>query len=256
MVIEFIKKKFKHDKKPRDQETIEHKKTLITKLVKNRKDIPIIIKTTIKDIMSSDLKTLKPEDTIGYGLELFSEYSITGAPVVDNGKVVGIVSETDIIGLMNEKKLFDSKTDEVNIYELQKIKVKSFMSKNVFFINQNDKLTDASKIMGDSHVHRLLVLDNKKNLVGIITMEDVIMGFSAEFFVNSIQKATDKVIGSEIDNLLEIIEKRKKVSIDDLVKEMDLKENHIENLARILEKRGLIEIDYGIFGSPLLKVKS
>jgi len=252
MVVRFIKNRLRLGKKSMDEELVEHKRKLITKLVKVEKEREYIpIRTTVKDIMSTDLKTLKPDDNFGYALELFTEYSITGAPVIDKEKVVGIVSETDILRLMNEKNLSDPKRDEIKIRELQEIKIK-----NVFFVNQNEKLTDASKIMTEKNVHRLLVLDDKKKLVGIITMEDVMMGLSAEFFVDSIHKATDKVIESEIDTLIKIIEKRGRVSINELVKEMNLKQSHIENLAKILEKRGLIVIDYGIFGSPVLRVKS
>jgi len=256
MIIKFIKNRLKLDKKSTDSDLSEHKKTLITKLVNGKERDYVPIKTMIKDIMSTDLKTLKADDNFGYALELFTEYSITGSPVIDGGKVVGIISETDILRLMNQKNLSDPQKDEIKIRELQETKVKDVMTKNVFFVNQNDKLTDACKILAEKDVHRLLVLDDKKGLVGIVTMEDVMMGLSAEFFVDSIHKATDKVIGSEIDVLIMIIEKRKSVSVDELVKEMNLKQNHIENLAKILEKRGLIEIDYGIFGSPVLKVKS
>ncbi|MEM5792969.1 MAG: CBS domain-containing protein [Candidatus Aenigmatarchaeota archaeon] len=256
MVLKLLKDKFRRNREPLDERMIEGKKILIQKLVDEKsKKVPIVIKTTVKDIMSTDLKTLDPDDNIGYALELFSEYAITGAPVVKNGKVFGILSQTDIIKLMYEKKLFDSKSDEIDINELQKIKVKDFMSKNVYFIDQDEKLTDASKLMAEKKVHRLLVRDGKKNLVGIITMEDVVMGLSAEFFVDSIHRATDKVIQSEIDYLLEIVEKRRQVTVDQIAKEMNLKENHIENLAKILEKKGLIKIEYGMFGSPILKVK-
>ena len=135
MVIKFIKKKFKIGKKPMDEGIIEQKKKLISKLVNGKEARgPLTIKTSIKDIMSTDLKTLKPNDNIGYVLELFSEYSITGAPVIDKGKAVGILSQTDIINLMNEKKLFDPQTDEVKINQLQNIKIKDFMSKNIFFM--------------------------------------------------------------------------------------------------------------------------
>jgi CBS domain-containing protein len=258
MVIEKIKHKLVGGREPLDQKIINNKRDLITRLVKEKdQETPIAIKTAVKDIMSTNLKTLNPEDTIGYALELFSEYAITGAPVVDSeNNVVGLLSQTDIIRLMYEKKLFDSDEDIVNINEFQKIRVKDFMIKNVFFINQDEKLTDASKLMAEKHVHRLLVQDKRKKLVGIITMEDLIMGLSAEFFVDSIQKATDKVIESEIDTMLQIIERMRKVTVEELVQQMNLKESHVENLAKILEKRGLIKIEYGIFGSPVLEVKT
>ncbi|MBD3155266.1 MAG: CBS domain-containing protein [Candidatus Aenigmarchaeota archaeon] len=255
MVLKKVKKNLKKGvRSASDQKIIENKRKLINKLVKDGKEGKLmIIKTTIKDIMSTDLKTLSPDDNIGYALELFSEYAITGAPVVKKDKVVGLISQTDIIRLMSEKKLFDTQEDKVNINELQKMKIKDFMIKKIFFINQNEKLTDACRLMAEKRIHRLLVQNSKKELVGIITMEDVIMGLSAEFFVESIHEATDRVIESEIDTLLDIIQRREKISVDELVKEMNLKESHIQNLAKILEKRGLIKIEYGIFGSPVLK---
>jgi CBS domain-containing protein len=256
MVLRKIKKKFKKgEKKSPDQRIIENKRRLINKLVKDGKEErSMVIKTSIKDIMSTELKTLSPDDSIGYALELFSEYAITGAPVLSKNKVVGLLSQTDIIRLMTKRGLFETEEDKVNINELQKMKIKDFMVKKVFFINQNEKLTDACKVMAEKGIHRLLVQNNNKELVGIITMEDVIMGLSAEFFVESIHEATDRVIESEIDTLLDIIQRREKVSVEELVREMNLKESHIQNLAKILEKRGLIRIEYGIFGSPVLRV--
>jgi len=49
-----------------------------------------------------------------------------------------------------------------------------------------------------------------------------------------------------IDPGIKIIEERKEISIDQLVKEMKLKKNHIESLAKILERREMIKIEYGI----------
>ncbi len=255
MMLNFLKNKKKKRKKI-DKEKRENKKKLIKKLVNSKSFSTVNIKTSVKEVMSTDVKTLKPKDNIGYALELFSEYSIAGAPVIEKKKLSGLVTQKDIIKLMNKRKLFDADKDEIKVEELQKIKIKDIMNKDYLQINQNEKLTDAIEMMAKNHVDKLIVIDKKKDLKGVITLEDVMTGLSAEFFVDSIEKATDKVIESEIDKLLEIIEKRKKISIDDLVKELDLKKKHLENLSKILEKRNLVEIEYGIIGSPVVKVKS
>ena len=62
----------------------------------------------VKDYMSSNVKKVKPTDTIFKVAKLLSKYDISGAPVVSNGKVIGVISETDIMRFM---KLDIHKTD-------------------------------------------------------------------------------------------------------------------------------------------------
>ncbi|MDL5503398.1 MAG: CBS domain-containing protein, partial [Candidatus Methanoperedens sp.] len=53
----------------------------------------------IKDVMNKDVITCAPGDPLSYVSNLFKENRISGLPVVDKGKVVGLVSETDLLKL-------------------------------------------------------------------------------------------------------------------------------------------------------------
>jgi CBS domain-containing protein len=51
----------------------------------------------LRDLMTRDVLTLQPDDTLRDAIELFSSSHITGAPVVENGTVVGVVSALDVM---------------------------------------------------------------------------------------------------------------------------------------------------------------
>ena len=57
----------------------------------------------VKDYMKKDVIYFTPNDSIFDVAKVFSEKNISGAPVVDNGQIVGIISETDIIKFMRLK---------------------------------------------------------------------------------------------------------------------------------------------------------
>jgi len=55
----------------------------------------------VKDIMTRSLITLRPDDTLHKVLETFTTREISGAPVVENGKLVGLITELDIIRILD-----------------------------------------------------------------------------------------------------------------------------------------------------------
>jgi len=219
------------------------------------KDGTIKIETTVKEVMTSDVKTVDPEHSLRKVMDLFSEYKITGAPVVEGNKIIGVISEADIIKLMDVRNILDPRKDEIKLSELERIKAKEVMSKDPIIINQNEKVTDASEAMYKHHINRLPVIDDKKNLVGIITKEDVIRGITNEFFVKSVRTGKEGTIATIIDELIDIIEKKGSINILDLSKQLKVSQEQIEEWARILEDRGMIEIEYSPIGPPKLRKK-
>jgi CBS domain-containing protein len=119
-------------------------------------------------------------------------------PVVDNGKVVGIVSETDLLRLLKTPEFsgelwLPSPLEVVEVplrslvryeefkrtIEEAKLKpVRSIMKKTVHSISPEDNLEEASARMVRYKINRLPVIENGK-LVGIVARSDIIRGLSS-----------------------------------------------------------------------------
>jgi CBS domain-containing protein len=243
--------------KPKEEPKKEEKKIIeeVHKTVKEAvKNGTIAIETTAKDIMTTDVKYVKPDDDLRKVLEILSEFKITGVPVVLNDKIVGIVSQSDIIKIMNQRGIIDPVKDVVKLSELEKLKVNDIMTKNPIVINEREKITDASDLMSRHDVERLPVVDDKKNLVGIITREDIIKGMTNEFFAKSIE-ASGTLIETNIDKMIEIVENRGSVTFIELSKELGITQAQVEEWATILEERGMVQIEYPPLGPPRVRRK-
>jgi len=151
----------------------------------------------IKDVMNKDVITCAPDDSLSDVANLFKENHISGLPVVDKGKVVGLVSETDVLKLFNipdvSNELWLPSPFEIieipirNLLRIEETKkalenlklrpVKDIMTKTIHAISPQDSLEDASSIMVKHKVNRLPVIENGR-LVGIVARSDIIRGLS------------------------------------------------------------------------------
>jgi CBS domain-containing protein len=148
----------------------------------------------VKDVMIKDVVTFKPKDPIHYVAWALREKRISGAPVVENNKVVGVVSERDIMRLIEEHDLkinliFPSPLDVLELplkvkHELDEMAaliketaataVAEIMTEKAITISPEDTVAEAAKIMGEKRINRLPVVNKKSALVGIVTRGDVI----------------------------------------------------------------------------------
>lgn len=118
-----------------------------------------IPKKRIRDIATLELLFLGPNDTIKEAANLLSNESIDGAPVIENNKILGILTLSDIVWSLAKSK--------------EDLKVKDIMQKNVVTVNQNMKVANAVEIMYNKNIGRLILVDNDKP-VGIVTKTDVV----------------------------------------------------------------------------------
>ncbi|MEZ0395889.1 MAG: CBS domain-containing protein [Anaerolineales bacterium] len=120
--------------------------------------------------MSHPVITVPPEMPIQEALNLFRSEHIRRAPVVKNGKMVGIVSESDILNASPSAATTLSMW-ELN-YLLSKITVEKVMRKDVLTVDSDCPIEEAARIMADNKVGGLPVMEGKK-VVGIITETDL-----------------------------------------------------------------------------------
>jgi CBS domain-containing protein len=150
----------------------------------------------VKDVMSKNVITISPEDSISDAIEKMAKNNISGLIVVEEEKVVGVISESDVL------RVFKSEIPEIStstsvtlsillilekgikaINEMKKIgklKVKNLMSKRVFYVKPEDTILEAARIMNKKDVRRLPVIDENGKLVGVISRTDILRALVEE----------------------------------------------------------------------------
>ncbi len=152
----------------------------------------------VGEVMNSDVVTLKPTDLMSDAASTFIRAQISGAPVVyDDGKCAGVISVTDIVNAVDKSTAINARlADEFfgqanlilpsNVYEgrLTEIRdqlapvadqpVSIFMMTDVVTVKESDDLKVAMRRLVDSHIHRLIVVDEEDRLQGIVSTIDVL----------------------------------------------------------------------------------
>jgi IMP dehydrogenase len=107
--------------------------------------------------MIMDPITLSPDHRIADALDLMRRYKISGVPVTKNKRLVGILTNRDL--------RFETRTD---------VPISQVMTKdNLITVPVGTTLEDAEKILHEHRVEKLLVVDDKYNLKGLITVKDI-----------------------------------------------------------------------------------
>ena len=128
--------------------------------------------TDVEKIMTKAPYTIEANRSVGAVLSLFREHDISHVPVIDNGKLVGIISIQDIIEQIfqpqSRQTLGDIVGDKVQVLS---IPAKGIMNNPVVTVTPETSLKEAEKKMHDFNVHSLAVTA-KESLVGIVTKLD------------------------------------------------------------------------------------
>lgn len=117
----------------------------------------------VKEVMNTDVKTISQDSSIKEAAQLMSEFSIGSLIVVENERVVGIVTERDIM----KKVVAEARDSEQTM-------VKEIMTRDVIMIEPDTDIQDAADIMMDKGIKKLPVVEGNA-LVGIVTATDLCM---------------------------------------------------------------------------------
>ena len=114
----------------------------------------------IVELMNKNVVTCHSSEKLNIILNKFELFKIAGMPVVEKGKLVGIICQTDILKGLKQGAIQD-------------LTVKDVMVTQVITATPTESAVVAAKIMLDHHVNRVPIMENNK-LVGIVTRSDII----------------------------------------------------------------------------------
>jgi CIC family chloride channel protein len=129
---------------------------------KGEYSIPPLQELLVKDAMSNYVITADPEMLISEAAEVMKKNGIRGLPVTNpQGELIGIITVTDIL--------------QIHPDERNKKKVVSVMTKDPFVTYPDENLSAVTEKLTGNQIGRLPVVskDNKKQLIGIVTREDI-----------------------------------------------------------------------------------
>jgi CBS domain-containing protein len=130
----------------------------------------------LKDIMTRDVVSAGPDMTIRDAMELLSERHISGAPVIDGGKVVGIFSSSDLLALLAD--LNDTtpsltfRRRKSRTTPLEDVTVDEVMTRKVQSLPPDCSIEEAAQVMMKKQIHRVLVMEGD-TVLGIVSTSDV-----------------------------------------------------------------------------------
>ena len=116
----------------------------------------------ISTIMTKDVVTVRPEDTMAVVKDILFKKHLHHLPVLKDKKLVGIITSFDLVKLGKPSD------------EYSGIKVEEVMTTRIATMGPNDKIGAAAQVFLENLFHGLPIVDENYNLVGIITTHDIL----------------------------------------------------------------------------------
>jgi CBS domain-containing protein len=116
----------------------------------------------VKDAMHKGVEWVEPQTSLADVAKKMRKHDIGSIPVGENDRLVGMVTDRDIVlkGLVNSG-------------DLSKMSAGDVMTKGIIYCRDNENLDDAIRIMEKKQVRRLPVINGKKKMVGMLSLGDV-----------------------------------------------------------------------------------
>lgn len=118
--------------------------------------------TTVSEVMTRGVRTLSPSDSLVLAAQAMDELNIGVIPVCEGDKLIGVVTDRDIVvrGVAQELDGRNTRLSDV-------------MSTNVRCATEEEDIDDVLAAMADSQIRRMPVVDSDGKLVGIVSIGDI-----------------------------------------------------------------------------------
>jgi CBS-domain-containing membrane protein len=147
-----------------------------------------LLKLRVADVMARNVVQVPADETMDNTAELLNQHDITGAPVVDEvGRCVGVISGSDFVvrervrngtgmaaGGGEQLLVQEAPGRAYHIEDIAADRVSQHMSAEVLNVAAEATLMDAARVMCAEHIHRVVVLDNQRRPVGVVSSLDVV----------------------------------------------------------------------------------
>ncbi len=117
---------------------------------------------TLHTIMTSNVVTLSPSDTLGQAREIFMTKRIHHLPIVDGKKLVGLVTSWDIFKL------------GLSAVAYQDMRISEVMSTHLATLEPDQHIGAAAEVFMEHLFHAVPIVNEHRELVGIVTTYDIL----------------------------------------------------------------------------------
>jgi CBS domain-containing protein len=118
--------------------------------------------TTVADVMTRGVRSMSPSDSVARAAQAMDELNVGVIPVCEGEKLVGMVTDRDIIirGVAQERDIKSTKLADV-------------MSTNVRCAKEDQDIDEVLSQMAETQIRRMPVVDKQEKLVGIVSLGDI-----------------------------------------------------------------------------------
>ena len=144
------------------------------------------------DLMQREVVSIGPEATIKDAVGLMTEFHVSGLPVVDRQRCVGVISMSDILSFVNDGSESESddsarhwlnpETEQWEEFfdfplhpdQFEDSLVEEAMTSELVSVHRDCSAREVARVMQENEIHRVVVLDDDRHLCGVISAFDFV----------------------------------------------------------------------------------
>ena len=135
----------------------------------------------VRELMTRDVECIQPDATLQAAAAKMKSLDVGMLPVCDHDRLLGMVTDRDITVRATAEG--EAPTD---------IRVRDIMTPEVIYCFEDALVTDAAVLMQQKEVRRLIVLNDDKRMVGIVSLGDIAVDTGDEQLAGSILEAVSE----------------------------------------------------------------
>jgi CBS domain-containing protein len=133
----------------------------------------------VSEVMTAQVATAKPSSTVADVARQMASVESGAIPVTDEGKVIGLVTDRDIVlRVVAENLPLSTPVTEV-------------MTTGVETCREEDNVADAAAIMGAKQIRRLVVLNDRGGLSGMLSLGDIALEYGAKVVGRTLEEISE-----------------------------------------------------------------